>query len=125
MAFVVRFTSGAQRDLRALHAYIGKNDSLENADYVVREIIRTALTLQESPQRGAYPPELLKRGSRTYRQIFFKPYRLIYRVVEQQVVIYLIADGRRDLQSLLARRLLGSCVDPKESLANVSSRGSQ
>jgi hypothetical protein len=36
-----------------------------------------------------------------------KPYRLIYRVVGQQVVIYLIADGRRDMQPLLARRLLG------------------
>jgi toxin ParE1/3/4 len=104
MAFVVRFTSGAQRDLRALHAYIGKNDSLENADYVVREIIRTALTLQESPQRGAYPPELLKRGSRTYRQIFFKPYRILYRIRGGTVFIGVIADGRRDLASLLRRR---------------------
>lgn len=43
-----------------------------------------------------------------YRQVFFKPYRLIYRIVGKQVVVYLIVDSRRDLQSLLARRLLGS-----------------
>ena len=36
-----------------------------------------------------------------------KPYRVIYRVVGSQVVIYLIVDGRRDMQSVLARRLLG------------------
>nr|WP_293191521.1 hypothetical protein [Ottowia sp.] len=33
---------------------------------------------------------------------------MIYRVVDGQVVIYLIADGRRDMQALLARRLLGA-----------------
>jgi toxin ParE1/3/4 len=43
-----------------------------------------------------------------YRQVFFKPYRLIYRVHEARVVVYLIADGRRDMQSLLVSRLLGN-----------------
>jgi toxin ParE1/3/4 len=47
-------------------------------------------------------------GIREYRQIYFKPYRVIYRVMDKQVVIYLIADGRRDMQSLLTRRLLGA-----------------
>jgi toxin ParE1/3/4 len=45
---------------------------------------------------------------RDYRQTFFKPYRVIYRVEGQRVYAYLIADGRRDMQSLLARRLLGA-----------------
>jgi len=39
-------------------------------------------------------------GDQEYRQILLKPYRLIYRVVRQQVVIYLVSDGRRDMQSL-------------------------
>jgi toxin ParE1/3/4 len=33
---------------------------------------------------------------------------VIYRVVGNRVVIYLIVDGRRDMQSVLARRLLGA-----------------
>ncbi len=45
---------------------------------------------------------------REYRQVFFKPYRLIYRVVERKVYVHLIVDGRRDMQGLLSRRLLGS-----------------
>jgi toxin ParE1/3/4 len=49
---------------------------------------------------------LLALGIREYRQAFFKPYRLIYRVIGKRVFIYLIADGRRDMQSLLSRRLL-------------------
>jgi len=105
MAFTVRFTSGARDDLRAIHAYIAKNDSLENADYVAREIVKTALALRTSPQRGAYPPELLDLGSRAYRQVLFNPYRILYRVRSNTVFIALIADGRREMAALLARRL--------------------
>ena len=46
-------------------------------------------------------------GIREYRQTHFKPYRLIYRVIGERVYVYVIADSRRDMQSLLARRLLG------------------
>jgi toxin ParE1/3/4 len=60
------------------------------------------------PQRGSYPRELLALGIKEYRQVFFKPYRLIYRVIGRDVVVYVVADGRRDMQSLLARRLLGA-----------------
>lgn len=42
------------------------------------------------------------------KSLFFKPYRLIYRVHTKQVVVYVVADGRRDMESLLARRLLGA-----------------
>jgi toxin ParE1/3/4 len=40
-----------------------------------------------------------------YRQVFFKPDRVIYKVLEEAVVIYVIADGRRHLKSLLFQRL--------------------
>jgi len=108
MAFTVRFTLGARNDLRNLHAYISANDSSENADYVAREIVRTALALQDFPNRGVHPPELLAMGNRSYRQVFFKPYRILYRIRANTVFIAVIADGRRDMASLLARRLRGS-----------------
>jgi toxin ParE1/3/4 len=100
----VRFTTGASKDLRAIHTYIAKSDSLENADYVAREIVRTAFTLRDFPNRGSHPPELLKRGSRTYRQIFFKAYRILYRIRGGTVFTGVIADGRQDMALLLSRR---------------------
>ena len=63
-------------------------------------------SLAAFPERGARPKELLSLGIRDYRQTFFKPYRVIYRVVGEHVYVYLIVDGRRDMQTLLARRLL-------------------
>ena len=109
MAFEVVLTEDAERDLDDIITYIAQDDSPRNAEHVLGRILDIADSLTVEPTRGSSPKELLELGDREYRQIFFKPYRLIYRVVEQQVVIYLIADGRRDLQSLLARRLLGGC----------------
>jgi toxin ParE1/3/4 len=64
------------------------------------------LALAQNPARGAHPKELLELEMREYRETLFKPYRIIYRVIGRRVYVYLVADGRRDMQSLLARRLL-------------------
>jgi toxin ParE1/3/4 len=103
----VLLTGHAQRDLEELHGYIAEHDSPGNAAHVLDRIEKALEGLSTFPERGSHPKELLALGIRDYRQTFFKPYRLIYRIVERRVYVYLIADGRRDMQSLLARRLLG------------------
>jgi len=65
-------------------------------------------SLSRFPGRGSYPRELVALGLKAYRQTAFEPYRVIYSVTGSQVIVYLIADGRRDMQSVLARRLLGA-----------------
>ena len=107
MAFQVVLTADAERDLEDLVTYIAKHDSPRSAEHVLGRILDIADSLTVEPTRGTPPKELRGLGDQEYRQIFFKPYRLIYRVVQRQVVVYLIADGRRDMQTLLGRRLLG------------------
>jgi toxin ParE1/3/4 len=107
MALQVELTEDAERDLGDIIAYIAQQDSPRNAEHVLSRILGIADSLTVEPTRGSTPRELRGLGESEYRQVFFKPYRLIYRVIEQRVVIYLIADGRRDMQTLLARRLLG------------------
>jgi toxin ParE1/3/4 len=102
----VVLTQGAEQDLQEIYSYIAEFDGSANADHVLDQIVATTEQLASLPDRGSYPKELLNLGIKEYRQVFFKPYRLIYRVVGKNVVIYLIVDGRRDLQSLLSRRLL-------------------
>lgn len=109
MAFQVVITEDAERDLEDIVIYIAEHDSPRSAEHVLSRILDIADSLSVEPTRGSSPKELRALGDQEYRQIFFKPYRLIYRVVDQEVVIYLIADGRRDMQTLLARRLLAGC----------------
>jgi len=107
MSFQVFLTDDASRDLEDLYDYIELHDVPGNADHVLEQVEKAFTSLSENPQRGAYPKELLAIGLREYREIFFKPYRIIYRVMAENVYVLVIADGRRDMQALLQRRLLG------------------
>ncbi len=106
--FEVLLTEGAEQDLEAIHDYISAFDCVANANYVLDAVMNAVESLSRFPERGSYPKELVGLGIKEYRQTFFKPYRMIYRVTGSQVIIYLIADGRRDMQTVLARRLLGA-----------------
>ena len=108
MSYKVRLTDDAAADLDDLYAHIAQNDSLENADSVLMRIEDVLASLAKNPKRGVYPAELLELGIREYREVFFKPYRIIYRLIGRTVYAYLIVDGRRDMQSLLRRLLLGA-----------------
>lgn len=106
--YEVLLTVGAEQDLESIHDYIAEFDSVANANHVLDRLMEVAQSLAQFPERGSYPKELVALGIKDYRQTLFKPYRVIYRVMGSQVVIYLIVDGRRDMQSVLARRLLGA-----------------
>lgn len=107
MPFAVFLTDDATCDLNDIYDYIALHDTPQKAGYVLQKIERAFSRLSEFPDRGAFPKELLPLGIREYREIFFKPYRIIYRIMDKNVYILLIADGRRDMQTLLQRRLLG------------------
>lgn len=106
--FEVLLTEDASSDLEELYDYIAAHDAPAKAAYVLDRIGKVMETFETFPERGSHPKELLALGVREYRQTFFKPYRVIYRVAGERVYAYLIADGRRDMQGLLQRRLLGA-----------------
>ena len=106
MSFAVILTADAARDLEDIYHYIAIHDTPGKAEHVLDRMEKTFGSLSEFPERGAYPKELLALGIRDYREVLFKPYRVIYRVMGETVYVFLIADGRRDMQTLLQRRLL-------------------
>ena len=106
MPFTVQLTADAARDLEDIYDDISRRQSPDEADYVLERIERAFSSLAEHPHRGSYPKELLDIGIRECREVFFMPYRIIYRVMASNVYVLVVADGRRDMQSLLQRRLL-------------------
>lgn len=102
----VLLTRAAARDLEEIVHYIERHDSPARADHVLERLESALASLDEHPDRGAIPDELLSVGLADFREIFFKPYRIVYRVLGDDVVVMLIADGRRNMQELLRRRLL-------------------
>ena len=106
MPFQVEVTGDAAHDLEEMCDYIDRHDSPARANHVLERIEKAFQSLSDHPQRGSDPMELLNIGIREYREVFFKPYRSIYRVIGDTVYVLVIVDGRRGMQSLLQRRLL-------------------
>jgi len=104
--FSVYILENAEMDIDDLYIYVKRNDSDEKAEKLFLNIEKTILSLQTSPLRGHNPPELERLGILEYREIFFKPYRIIYEVAGESVFIHCVLDGRRDLQDILQNRLL-------------------
>ncbi len=109
MSFEVLLSGGgddAALDIEDIYRYIAEHDSIANADRVLLALEETCLGLSDMPERGNVPKELRAIGMTEFREAHFKPYRAIYRIVGQQVIVYCVVDGRRDMQSFLERRLL-------------------
>ncbi len=106
MPHPVKLTDAAAGDVGDIGDYIRQHDSPGAADHVLTRLEEAFSSLSEQPSRGTYPKELLDLGLREFREIFFKPYRIIYRLQDDIVYVLAVADGRRDMRTLLERRLL-------------------
>ena len=108
MSYRVLLTDDAARDLEQLCGYIAEHDSRASAGHVLDGIEAAFKCLNSLPNHGNHPTGPLALGIKEYLETFFKPYRIIYRVMGDVVYVNVIADGRRGMQTLLeGRRIQG------------------
>ena len=106
MNYDVFLGEDAEADILDIWKYVAHHDSVERAATLVNALQESCLSLCHFPDRGHCPPELQRVHVLEYRELHYKPYRIIYRIVERKVFIHCILDGRRNLQELLLERLL-------------------
>jgi len=106
MNYNVYIIADAEEDIFSIYKYIAINDSVQKAETILGNIEEKIANLSELANRGHTLPELEPIGVYEYREIHFKPYRIIYQIVESDVYVHCVLDGRRDLEDLLQERLL-------------------
>ncbi len=105
--FRVLWAEAAVGDLEDLVSFVAM-DSEGDADRLLRRLEARAATLESSPGRGRVVPELARFGMRRWRELVVRPYRLVYRIEGDTVIVLAVFDGRRDPEDLLLERLLRS-----------------
>ncbi len=91
MAREVIWTEPAAGDLEAAADYIARDSEFYAAAFV-REVMEAAESLSESAERGQAVPEF---GDGAIRELLVRPYRLVYRVEANRVVILALIHGAR------------------------------
>ena len=102
----VVFDQDAEDDLFDIYAFVALNDSVEKADRLFSALRQSCLTLRKQPLRGNIPMELAEIGVVEFRELHYKPYRIIYSLESTTVSVHCVLDGRRDIQDILQERLL-------------------
>ena len=108
MKYEVRIDNVASGDLYAIYRYVAINDSPVKAEHLLDNIQKAITSLETMPARGSCPPEMQRWGIFDFREVFFKPYRIIYEIKGKTVFIHAVIDGRRNCEDLLQQRLLGA-----------------
>jgi len=106
MTLPVRISEPALLDLLDINDYYLVEVDDKVAEKIIASLELAINSLAELTDRGSVPKELLSLGIRQYRQLIIKPYRIIYESLPDKVIVHAILDGRRDIPSLLAQRLV-------------------
>jgi toxin ParE1/3/4 len=106
MDFSILILPEAEDDIIDIYNYVTNHDSSGSADKLLDSLEMKCASLNSAPERGHSVPELERINATGFREIHFKPYRIIYQIVGDSIFIHAVLDGRRDLRELLERRLL-------------------
>ena len=96
----------SKKDILEIYNYAAINDSAEKAKKLLENLEETYLKLEKLPERGHIPEELRGTGIKRFLEIHYKPYRIIYEIIDNIVYLHCVLDGRRNMQELLSSRLL-------------------
>ncbi len=95
----------AERDLISIIKYIHSNNPVA-AKNSLKKIKSKASNLNSFPQRGRIAPELKENGILQYRELIVAPWRIIYRISDQNVYVLSVIDSRRNVEDILLHRLV-------------------
>ncbi|MBW2261997.1 MAG: type II toxin-antitoxin system RelE/ParE family toxin [Deltaproteobacteria bacterium] len=101
----VVWTEAAAQDLVQIAIHVA-DESPATARKLIERLRTRASRLSAFPGRGRVVPELAGAGVLAYREIISRPYRILYRRQDRNVIIAAVIDGRRDLEDVLFERLV-------------------
>lgn len=93
----LKWSFKASKHLHAIFDYIAQ-DSKTYASRFIKSLIQATRKLEKHPYCGRIVPELESYG---FREVLYKNYRIIYRVLEPDgdIEILAVIHGARDLKS--------------------------
>jgi len=72
---------------------------------IFERIVGRIRELESFPEKGRMVPELRDRNIDVYKELIEDNYRIVYRVIENEVFLVSVIDARRNVEEVLIRKL--------------------
>jgi addiction module RelE/StbE family toxin len=108
--YTVNITQNAEDDLDEIILYIAQ-DNPQTALKILDKLQKRILSLKNFPERGRWVPELLDKNIKDYRELIESPWRIIYRIDDNDIYILMVIDGRRNVGDILMKKLMDRNLD--------------
>jgi addiction module RelE/StbE family toxin len=103
--YSVMVSQTAEKDLDDIISYIA-GDNTQIALKILDRLQNRINTLKQFPERGRRVPELLDKNIKEYRELIEAPWRVIYKIENNDVNVITVIDGRRNVQDILTIKLM-------------------
>ncbi len=102
--YKINWANVAENDLIEIIEYISI-DHPADALKILQKSKKMASSLHSLPERGRVVPELQDQGIPIYREIVIPPWRIIYRISDNEMYVLTVLDARRNVEDILLKRL--------------------
>lgn len=103
--YKIIWTETAKNDLNQIIDYIAleKEDVAKSIYIRIKEKVNS---LKIMPNKNRIIPELQSVGIELFRETIDNPWRIMFRISENEVFILLIIDGRRNVEDIIFEKLI-------------------
>ncbi|QJI34492.1 MULTISPECIES: type II toxin-antitoxin system RelE/ParE family toxin [unclassified Pseudomonas] len=106
MNFRVEILHSAKSDLKEIKSYLTRQFSAASWQQTYDSLKQALRRIETQPYAGSMPEEIERLNLSQYRQVVCEMNRIIYEVRDKTIYVHIIADTRKNLQSLLLKRLI-------------------
>ena len=103
----ILWTKQAALDLEEIYEYIYL-DKPDTAQKILNKIKTSCITLKNNPEKNRIIPDIREIGLLDFRELIVAPYRILYKLTKNEIYIFAVVDGRRDMESFLFNRIIRS-----------------
>ncbi len=72
---------------------------------ILTKIVERMRELESFPQKGRIVPELKDHNIDSYKEVIEENYRIVYKILDDEVLMISVIDGRRNVEEILIRKL--------------------
>ena len=102
--FKIIVPPSVRKDLRDIVEYHYEVNKIYSQK-LFNSLIKRISELEAFPEKGRVVPELRDHNIETYKELIEEPYRIIYRIMKEEVLLVSVIDRRRNVEETLIKKL--------------------